>query len=580
VLASVVIVAIRAFLAWGVPSPLIFPDELVYTKLARSLFETGQTLFRGEYLNFPTLLYPLLLVPLEGAPDAIVAFRLIQGLNILLMTSAIIPVYLLARTFIAPGVSLGLAVLSQLLASTLYADFAMTENLFFPVLMWAAFLAVRAAARPEWQWKAGLGLVLAIGFFTKPHGMVALPIVLGGLALASAIGGGREGAWRRFAAYWPAFAILGAAIAFQLLRSLNLGGGHVDANSAFGSYAGAFGSGRAFNLRAFVWAGIGTVQSVAMSVGFLPLVLAGLSWVAAWRKRSAAPGEWALTVFTVALGVLLITITSYHTVMNDDGIRLHERYCFHLAPLLLVGATLAVRESELELPDVLVGAIFALTGAIYIQGVHGSPLVVDSLTLSAFLPLMAKVGSMAAAVGAGIVMPALVFWAGMMIIRKKPDRAAGILAAYMVAIFGLAYVAHRSASTGWGYRARYVPFIKANALPDRPIAFLVHGEHFWDSLMAEFHVRTQTRYYQLYNRPQGFNEQQAGLSRWGELEALSALPDGARVVAPADVPLALPRLGEFEGLVMYEKRGVVKLAWLPPEVSPPIRHADRPLDPR
>ncbi|MBM3275095.1 MAG: glycosyltransferase family 39 protein, partial [Candidatus Sericytochromatia bacterium] len=551
-LAMAVILAIRALLAWGVPSPLIFPDELVYTKLARSLFETGQTLFRGEYLNFPTLLYPLLLVPFEGAPDAIVAFRLIQALNVLLMTSAIIPVYLLARNFMTPRISLGLAVLSQLLASTLYADFAMTENLFFPVLLWSAYFAVRAAAGPEWQWKAGLGLILAIGFFSKPHGMVALPVVLGCLALAAAIGGGREGAWRRFAGYWPAFAILGAAIGLQLLRSLTLGGGHVDANSAFGSYAGAFGSGRAFNLRAFVWAGIGTVQSVAMSVGFLPLVLAGFSWVAGWRKRSAAPGEWALAVFTVVLGVLLITITSYHTVMNDDGIRLHERYCFHLAPLLLVGAALAVREIELELPDVWVGAIFAITGAIYIQGVHGSPLVVDSLTLSAFLPLMAKVGSLAAAIGAGIVLPALVFWGGFLIIRKKPGQAAGILAVYMVTIAGLAYVAHRSASMGWGYRARYVPFIKANARPDRPIAFLVHGGQFWDYLMIEFHLRHQTRYFQLYNYPQGFNEQRAGLSRWGQLEAISALPDGTRVVAPADVPLSLPILGEFDSLVMYE----------------------------
>jgi hypothetical protein len=239
------ILAVRGLLAWGVPAPLIFPDELVYTKLARSIWETGTTQFRGQPLNFPTLLYPLLLVPAEGVASAQVAFRIIQAINVVLITSAFLPVYLLGRQFLPWRASLLIAALSQALASTLYADFAMTESLFFPVLLWAGFFSVKAAEARGMRWKVGMGLVFAIGFFTKPHGMAAMPVVLVCLAFGQALRDGWQAAGRfpgpaatlrGMASYWPAFALLAGAVALQAARSaLAGGGGGIDAAAAFGS---------------------------------------------------------------------------------------------------------------------------------------------------------------------------------------------------------------------------------------------------------------------------------------------------------------------------------------------------------
>lgn len=555
------LVALRAVLAWFVPSPYIFPDELVYTELARSLIESGQTTMRGQFLNFPTLLYPLLIAPFEGFADARTAYRAIQAFNAVLVTSAIFPVYLLARVYVSGRLALGVAVLSQLLPSTLYATLAMTENVFFPILMWAAYFAVKACSAPEARWKVGLGVALALGFFAKPHGMVALPVVLAALVAWRALGPeGVQGALRRAAAFWPTFALLGAAVVAQIVRAAVISGGRVDAGALFGSYASGLDGTHPFNLFWFGFAALGTLLAVGMSVGFLPMVLFALFAEEAWQDRKMAEG--ALAVFTVVLGGLLLAITANHTVTLDDGLRLHERYCFHLAPLLLVGAAAVAARERPTWEQIGLTAVFAGSAAAYLLTALRSPLTVDSLTYSAFFRLAETYGARPIAFVAGLLMVVLVGLGGLAWKAGQPGRASALLGIYMIGMLGLAFGAVRWTSLTWGGKDRYATFIaeKTAGKPEAPIAFIRSDGHFWDYQMVEFHSRREARTYQLVGEPTGFNEERSGLKEDGELAGLRGLPDGTLVVAAENVPLALPVLARYDGLTLHEKRGAVRLS--------------------
>lgn len=57
--------AVRAFLAVITrDGPVVVIDEGLYTNIARSLAFEGKVLFRGQPVNYPYLVYPLLLTPL------------------------------------------------------------------------------------------------------------------------------------------------------------------------------------------------------------------------------------------------------------------------------------------------------------------------------------------------------------------------------------------------------------------------------------------------------------------------------------------------------------------------------------
>src|SRR5437764_6174972 len=79
------------------PAPRYFPDEYLYTAIARAIGSGQAPNVRGASANFPALLEPILAAPFHAlfAPD--LAYRLTQAENAFLMSLAAVPVYLLAR---------------------------------------------------------------------------------------------------------------------------------------------------------------------------------------------------------------------------------------------------------------------------------------------------------------------------------------------------------------------------------------------------------------------------------------------------------------------------------------------------
>ncbi|HMB79558.1 MAG TPA: hypothetical protein VKI43_05805, partial [Vicinamibacterales bacterium] len=79
------------------PVPRYFPDEYLYTAIARALASGHLPAVRGHAVQFPALLEPLLAAPLQALFPPEAAYRLTQMENALLMSLVAVPVYLLAR---------------------------------------------------------------------------------------------------------------------------------------------------------------------------------------------------------------------------------------------------------------------------------------------------------------------------------------------------------------------------------------------------------------------------------------------------------------------------------------------------
>ena len=139
----------RLILALQRATPLYIPDEYIYSSLARSLAESGKPLIRGGPAHFPALLEPLLAAPFWLTGDTALAYRLTQAENVLAMSLAAVPVYLLCRRL---GLRAGFSVAAGLLAvagpDLLYASFVVADPIAYLLVLSAICVGVGVLDRP------------------------------------------------------------------------------------------------------------------------------------------------------------------------------------------------------------------------------------------------------------------------------------------------------------------------------------------------------------------------------------------------------------------------------------------------
>ena len=130
-----------------------FLDEWIYAAGAEYIWDNlpGGLISGIPYWDRgPQRLYSTLLAPIWGPFGSSTAFTLSHFLNVLLLTSAIVPAALLARRVIAHpalrvlGVALAVGVPWLAIGAQMLA-----ENLAFPLYLWAIYAIVRAADRPS-----------------------------------------------------------------------------------------------------------------------------------------------------------------------------------------------------------------------------------------------------------------------------------------------------------------------------------------------------------------------------------------------------------------------------------------------
>ena len=342
-------------------------DELQVALLATSIAETlsPTPTIHGEYYGALSQLYPLLLAPFFGflsAPAAITAGHLV---NAVLLPSAAVPAFLLARN-VSGSRAAGFAAAAMtvftpwlVMTSTL-----LTSNVAYPAFVWTVFLCHRALAYPSHRGDLLALAALAVAFFARTQLIVlalTLPVALVLHELLFPLTRReRESrrrrvrhAARRAVALHPvltAACALGLALAGLLAFAGSLA-------SVVGNYSIPF-SGDL--LPPGVWdSAAAHLDQVVIGSSVLPFLLAGAWSASALVRPQGRPAHAFACLFVVLVPVFTLQVTSFN-LRFTPGAFIQDRYLFYVVPLFAVGAAaMLVQRTHLLLRGILLAATCA-----------------------------------------------------------------------------------------------------------------------------------------------------------------------------------------------------------------------------
>ncbi len=327
-LAALVLVstALRAWAAVSVPVPWIAPDEMVYGLLGRSLYLHGSL----EILGGPTPYYSLLTPALVGFPlsafGLVTGLDVVQGLQAFVMSLAAVPAYLWARSLVSARWALVAAALTVAVPGLTYAGLLMSEVLFYPLLLVAAWAGAEAIARPTRKAQALLVLAVLAVCATRVQAIVLLPA----LATAALVDGWIARSWSGLQRLVPAAGALGGLVVAWLGYRLAAGG------SALGSYEVL--ANTSFSAGAAARYVLYHAASLLILCGLFPLTAVALLLVRALRRGEPDPRARAYVAVASSLSVWLVVEVGIFTSRYSD--RIVERNLIGLAPVLFVGFVL------------------------------------------------------------------------------------------------------------------------------------------------------------------------------------------------------------------------------------------------
>lgn len=161
--------------------PTVAIDEYLYYNMARSIAGDFTLMFRGQPANYAFFLYPLVISPVyllfgEGAN----IFRIIQLWNLLIMNTAIFPVYGLCKACLKDEKkALGLSALFLLMPDFILGQLIFSEVLIYPLFYTILYCAYRCLTRKEGKQLVFIGVMGALLYFIKPGSVVPALFFLG-----------------------------------------------------------------------------------------------------------------------------------------------------------------------------------------------------------------------------------------------------------------------------------------------------------------------------------------------------------------------------------------------------------------
>ena len=335
-----VVAGLAAYYALRVNTWAVMTDELQVARLATSMAEGWSPVptIRGTYYAAHSQLYPLLLSPLYGTlspPDAATAAHV---LNVVLLVSAAIPAWLLARA--VSGSDTAGYVAGALTAVTpwlVLSSTLLTENGAYAAFTWSIFLCQRAIAHPSRGRAAAALAGVALAFFARTQLLVlalALPVAVVlhevGCAMRERQPSPVRTGVSRAAASHRVLAVAclaGAAVAALLAVSGGLG-------AIVGNYAVSF---EGDLVPSNFWrAAAEHFDQLALGVGVVPVVLS-ISWLMTTAIHGGRRDAHAFAALLFVLVPLLVFQVTSFDLRFTPGQFIQDRYLFYVVPLFAVG---------------------------------------------------------------------------------------------------------------------------------------------------------------------------------------------------------------------------------------------------
>lgn len=347
-----VLAVLRFLLIWRMP--YWSGDEFVYKSLASGIFaEHHASAVRAAQVDhdvrLPNLLYPYVIAPAIALGQEF--YTGIRAINVLVVTSAIVPAYAIARRLCTHRVALCIAAIAVLIPSVQISAYAVTEVLYHPVALLALWLALRSVELPRSVVRAiAFGAIVGIALNVRMTALALIPAYLAALFFV-ALRSGR--CWELLRS--PAWAAaLVAAPVVQLGLRLVTSGSPSASLGVYESRSGGWLSSALAALKAdpsgffALLAGHAAILAVPYSIG----IAAGLDRLC--RGGGQGDGTDAQRDLTVILCTFLaafalsIVFTLGVSSLDLGGLeRWHSRYYFSYLPMLLLPLFLPARPSEL-----------------------------------------------------------------------------------------------------------------------------------------------------------------------------------------------------------------------------------------
>jgi hypothetical protein len=316
---------VRTIAALGHLTQVYFPDEYIYTALARGFAQTGEPSVRGHFAHFPSILEPLLASPFWLFHDPLLAYRLTQAENALLMSLGMVPVYLLARRLGFgkwTGIALGGAV--AFAPTMFFSSFIFSGPVAYPLVAGAVYAAVCALDRPTPRAQLAFAGLTALATLARIQYLV-LPVAFFVAALIVERGSVR----RVISKLRVSFGVFGAALLVLVAAG---------PARTLGYYSGV--THEHVRPLGFVhWLGVDTLFFVySVGIVVVPGAVVGL-WFA--LRRPSSRTERAFAAFSVTLLGLVFCEAAVYA--SNGSSRFQERYLIAKLPLLVVAFALYVR---------------------------------------------------------------------------------------------------------------------------------------------------------------------------------------------------------------------------------------------
>jgi hypothetical protein len=462
--------AFRAWAAVSVPVPWIMPDEAVYGLLGRSLYLHGSL----EILGGPTPFYSLLVPALVGFPLS--AFGLATGLDVLqglqafVMSLAAVPVYLWGRSLVSRGWALAAAALAVAVPGLTYSGLMMSEVLFYPLLVLAAWALAEAIARPTRMTQGLLVVAVLAVCATRVQAIVLLPVAL----TAAVVDGWLARSWANLRRLWPAAAVLGGLAVVWIAYRLGSGSGTLGGYEVITTTSWSIGAAAKYVVY--------HLASVLILSGLFPVAAVAVLFVRAVRSGEPDPRVRAYLAVASSLTVWLVLEVGVFTSYYSD--RIVERNLIGLGPVLFLGLVLWIDRgapgSLLE-RAVVAGAAALVLVVLPVRRLVNDLGIHDSMSM---VPLYKLV--QASSPGTMLTVYLVVGVAAAVAFALLPRRAVryvpAVLAVAAIAASAVAgkFVVDQAATqqrTFLGDKPRWI-----DRKTDGPVAYLYDGEPSWNGV--------------------------------------------------------------------------------------------------
>jgi hypothetical protein len=334
--------------AWMRKTPWVFTDELEWTQISRSIEATGHAARRGQPIYFKSL-YAFFIAPFWAIHSTATAYAAIKYANVVLMSLAAVPTYLLARMLVSRRAALAVALLGVAIPGMAFVTSLIPEVLAYPWYALSSWLIVRALST-----RRPLDLALAIGA-SIVAGLVRWPqfaTVPAAFAIAAAglwVTGPHGRALRR---HWTRSDTLGAIV--LLAGALILFNRVILQHEEIWQVSTQYWKNRMVDL------GLRAGLAFTVGMGILPVV-GGLTSLRVRERRGepayrAFAAYLAASIFCVGIytGVKAAFLSTVFSTLTE------ERNLIYLAPLLLVGTAIVFESRRIDWRVVAAASAFVL----------------------------------------------------------------------------------------------------------------------------------------------------------------------------------------------------------------------------